>query len=150
MKSKPLYLSVLFGILSITLVAQDMKFQALEWRFIGPMTGTRGSVVLGHPTRTSEFYFGASNGLWKTEDAGASFQNSPGGSLIGAAFGWGQPNETTFSEGLNDQYTLEIFYRLQLSTRIEITPDLQYLINPALNPDASSIFMWGIRGRQVL
>ena len=70
MKSKHLYLSVLLGILSLALVAQDMKFQALEWRFIGPMTGTRGSVVLGHPTRTSEFYFGASNGLWKTEDAG--------------------------------------------------------------------------------
>lgn len=46
------------------------EFQALEWRFIGPMTGTRGSVVLGHPTESNVFYHGAGNGLWKTEDAG--------------------------------------------------------------------------------
>jgi photosystem II stability/assembly factor-like uncharacterized protein len=42
----------------------------LRWRFIGPMMGTRGSVVLGHPTQANVFFFGASNGLWKTEDAG--------------------------------------------------------------------------------
>ncbi len=88
--------------------------------------------------------------LQKSLNAGTSFQNSQGGSQLGVAFGWGQPNETTFSEGLRDQYTLEIYYRLQLSTRMEITPDLQFLVHPALNPDASSIFMWGIRGRLVL
>ena len=46
------------------------KFDAMEWRFIGPMMGTRGSFVLGHPTEANTFFFGASNGLWKTEDAG--------------------------------------------------------------------------------
>lgn len=51
-------------------VVSDADLRALQWRFIGPITGNRGSVVLGHPTRNSEFYFGASNGLWKTEDAG--------------------------------------------------------------------------------
>ncbi len=44
--------------------------RALEWRFIGPIAGNRGSVVIGHPTKKYEFYHGASNGLWKTEDAG--------------------------------------------------------------------------------
>jgi len=43
------------------------------WRFIGPMAGTRGSVVLGHPTETSVFYHGASGGLWKTPDAGQTW-----------------------------------------------------------------------------
>jgi photosystem II stability/assembly factor-like uncharacterized protein len=43
------------------------------WRFIGPMTGTRGSVVLGHPTDTNVFYHGASGGLWRTPDAGQSW-----------------------------------------------------------------------------
>lgn len=46
------------------------KFDALQWRFIGPIVGNRGSVVLGHPTKPNVFFNGASNGLWKTEDAG--------------------------------------------------------------------------------
>jgi len=45
---------------------------------------------------------------------------------------------------------MEVFYRIQLSTRIAVTPDLQYIINPALNPDASSIFVWGVRARLAL
>ena len=45
-------------------------FDALTWRFVGPMMGARGSVGLGHPTEPNTFYHGASNGLWKTEDAG--------------------------------------------------------------------------------
>jgi photosystem II stability/assembly factor-like uncharacterized protein len=46
----------------------------MEWRFIGPIAGNRGSVVLGHPTKQNEFYHGASNGLWKTEDAGTYWE----------------------------------------------------------------------------
>lgn len=74
MKSKNLFLSALLGILSLSLFAQDMSFQALEWRFIGPIVGNRGSVVLGHPTEANVFYHGASNGLWKTEDAGTYWE----------------------------------------------------------------------------
>ena len=48
----------------------EPSLNAMEWRFIGPIAGNRGSVVLGHPTKQNEFYHGASNGLWKTEDAG--------------------------------------------------------------------------------
>jgi len=50
------------------------KFDALEWRFIGPMVGTRASVVLGHPTEPNVFFQGSSNGLWKTEDAGTYWE----------------------------------------------------------------------------
>jgi len=52
----------------------DLKFNALEWRFIGPIVGNRGSVVIGHPTKPNTFYHGASNGLWKTEDAGTYWE----------------------------------------------------------------------------
>ena len=58
--------------------AQDVqrpeKFDALEWRFIGPIVGNRGSVVLGHPNEPNVFFFGTSNGLWKTEDAGTYWE----------------------------------------------------------------------------
>ncbi|MCP4251176.1 MAG: glycosyl hydrolase, partial [bacterium] len=46
---------------------------AMIWRFIGPMTGTRGSVVVGYPNDTNVFYHGASGGLWKTPDAGQTW-----------------------------------------------------------------------------
>ncbi len=47
------------------------ELQALEWRFVGPIVGGRGTSVAGHPTDPNVFYFGSSSGgLWKTEDAG--------------------------------------------------------------------------------
>lgn len=52
---------------------QSPNTNAMIWRFIGPMTGTRGSVVLGHPTDRNVFYHGASGGLWKTSDAGQTW-----------------------------------------------------------------------------
>ncbi len=47
---------------------------ALQWRFIGPITGNRGSAVVGHPTNKNVFYFGASSGLWMTPDAGFTWE----------------------------------------------------------------------------
>jgi photosystem II stability/assembly factor-like uncharacterized protein len=65
------------GKLAIPRVAAPAKqvasTDAMIWRFIGPMTGTRGSVVLGHPTDSNVFYHGASGGLWKTPDAGQTW-----------------------------------------------------------------------------
>ena len=88
--------------------------------------------------------------LQKSLTAGIGYQPKSGGNLLGAAIGWGEPNETTFTSGLDDQITMEVFYRLQMSPHFAITPDIQYLINPALNPDQSSIFVWGFRGRMNL
>ncbi len=88
--------------------------------------------------------------LQKSLTAGIGYQAKPGGSLLGFAAGWSEVNETTWAEGLDDQITMELFYRMQISSRVAVTPDLQYLISPAMNPDASSIFIWGIRGRIVL
>ncbi|MCP4884955.1 MAG: carbohydrate porin [Flavobacteriales bacterium] len=85
--------------------------------------------------------------LQKSLTAGLGYQPQSGGNLLGFAVGWGEPNETTFSEGLDNQFTAELFYRLQISKHFVVAPDIQYLINPALNPDESSIFIWGIRGR---
>jgi porin len=78
---------------------------------------------------------------------GIGYQPIPGSHLLAAAYSWGRPNETTFGEGLTDQHLFEVFYRLQLSSRIAITPDIQFIINPALNNQQSSIFVYGIRGR---
>jgi porin len=63
--------------------------------------------------------------------------------LLGVGVNWGKPSINE----LNDQYTAEMFYRLQLSQNLAITPDVQLIINPALNPDENAIVVFGIRGR---
>ena len=94
-----------------------------------------------------------------TKDAGSLLQNSlslgfgyqpvPGSHLAAIAFNWGEVNETTF--GVSDnQFSWELFYRLQLSSRVAITPDVQLLINPALNPDQTSLFLYSLRARIAL
>ena len=88
--------------------------------------------------------------LQKSLTAGFGYIPVQGGNLLGAAFGWGEINETTWASGLDDQITMEVFYRIQISTRLAITPDIQFLINPALNQDVSSIFLWGVRARLAL
>ena len=62
--------------------------------------------------------------------------------LFGLAVNWGEPNEDTFGPGLDDQYGLEMFYRAQVTENLRITPSVQLLANPALNPndDLSAVF----------
>ena len=43
--------------------------------------------------------------------------------------------------------TFEVFYRLNLTQHLEITPDFQWIINPTLNPNQESLVYLGIRGR---
>ncbi|MBW2177211.1 MAG: carbohydrate porin, partial [Deltaproteobacteria bacterium] len=52
--------------------------------------------------------------------------------------------------GLRDQYTAELFYRWQLAPQFAITPDLQWLQNPAKNPDEDQIWVLGMRMRLAL
>jgi porin len=88
--------------------------------------------------------------LQKSISTGVGYQWVPGRDVLGLGFNWGEPNETTWGEGLRDQYTVELFWRWQLGEQLAVTPDLQLLINPALNQDESSIWVFGIRGRMAL
>jgi len=58
-----------------------------------------------------------------------------------------KPNESTWGPGLDDQHTLELFYRIQLWKEFAITPDIQYIRNPALNPAQDSLWVFGLRAR---
>jgi len=69
------------------------------------------------------------------------------GSQLGFALNWGRPNDSLFDEGLDDQYATEIYYRWQLADEIAITPSLQFLIDPALNPDDDTSWVFGLRAR---
>ena len=78
---------------------------------------------------------------------GAAWSKVPGGNQLGLGLNWGEVNETTYGEGLPDQTTVELYYRIQMWEELAITPDIQYIRNPALNPDASSTWVFGLRAR---
>ena len=69
---------------------------------------------------------------------------------LGFGVNWGRPNKTVLGHDLDDQYSIEAYYRWQLTKGIAITPDVQLLINPALNPDEDTIWVFGLRARLAL
>jgi porin len=71
-------------------------------------------------------------------------------SLLGVGLNWGRPNDDTFGADLDDQYTAEIFYRWQVFESLQITPSVQLISDPALNPDDDFISVWGVRARLIL
>ncbi len=85
--------------------------------------------------------------LQKSLSAGLGYQTDALDGLFGVGLNWGEPNETTFAPGLADQYALEVFYRVPLGRYVAVTADVQYIQDPAINPDEDSIWMIGLRGR---
>ena len=85
--------------------------------------------------------------LEKSLSAGFAYQTVPGGNQLGVAYNWGDPNESTWGPDLDKQQTLEMFYRIQIWNEIAITPDIQYIRNPALNPAQDSLWVFGLRAR---
>jgi porin len=90
---------------------------------------------------------GAGTLLQKTVSAGFGYQLDDSVSLLGLGFNWGQPNVDTFGPGLSDQYTAELFTRIQITENIQITPDVQLIINPARNPGVDQSWVFGLRAR---
>jgi len=80
--------------------------------------------------------------------AGMVWRNALGRELdvFGVAGGWG----TSTQPGLDGQGVLETFYRIQITPLFQITPDVQLIIQPSLNPTADLIAVFGIRGRLAL
>jgi len=67
--------------------------------------------------------------------------------VFGLGLNWSRPSEDVFGPGLNDQYTAEVFYRLKVFKTLTIAPDVQLIVNPALNPDHDVIVVAGARAR---
>ncbi len=73
--------------------------------------------------------------------------NLGSGSQLGFGANSGQPNDALFGSGLDDQYTVETYYRLQVTREFAITPSVQLLINPALNPEKNTSWIFGLGAR---
>ncbi|MCB9911390.1 MAG: carbohydrate porin [Verrucomicrobiales bacterium] len=82
--------------------------------------------------------------------AGAGYYLRDRSDLLAIGFTWGRPSTETYDSGLRDEYTLEMMYRVQLLQRLSLTPDIQVLVNPALNPDQDVIAVFGLRARLTL
>ena len=66
--------------------------------------------------------------------------------VVALGLNWGKPS----SDGLRDEYTMELFYRIQITQILAITPDVQLIIDPSNNPDDDFIAVLGIRARVAL
>jgi porin len=88
--------------------------------------------------------------MQKSVSVGFAYQPVPQSDVLGVGFNWGEPNEDTFGSGLRDQYTTEVYYRWQLTPRFAVTPTLQLLLHPALDPELDQTWVFGVRARLAL
>ena len=66
----------------------DQLLDAMRFRCIGPPRGGRVVAVAGDPVEPAVFYFGAvAGGIWKTEDAGTTWENVSDGYLKTSSVG---------------------------------------------------------------
>jgi porin len=84
--------------------------------------------------------------LERSVSTGLGFQLRDRKDLIGFGLNWGEPNPNQGAPD-EDQYSAELFYRLMVGKRLQITADLQYLKDPAANLAEDSIWILGTRGR---
>lgn len=78
-----------------------------------------------------------------------------GADAFGMAFGtqrsskaWkgGSTDVAGYEAGSNER-VFELYYRWQINSAFELTPDLQYIAKPAAMPDAKGIFAYGLRAK---
>lgn len=68
--------------------------------------------------------------------------------LLGVGVGWVRPNDEILPEPFQrEQWNIESFYRWHLTPNLAITPDLQYIANPSLNPTVDDIWVASLRAR---
>ena len=84
--------------------------------------------------------------LERSVSTGLGYRLSNNTDMIGWGFNWGQPNPNQ-GAGSDSQYATELFYRLQVGRRIQLTADVQYIRDPAANPAEDSIFVFGVRAK---
>ena len=58
--------------------------------------------------------------------------------------------QTAPNSSLRNQYTAEAYYRFYLTEHLEITPDLQWVYHPSLNPEKTSLVYFELRERMTL
>ena len=65
---------------------------------------------------------------------------------IGVGYTWSDPA----NHRLDDQSTIDAYYRVQVTPEIQVGPTLQVIFDPPRNPDEDTVYVWGIRARIAL
>ena len=63
--------------------------------------------------------------------------------VVGLSVNYGRPPDAS----LSSQTTIEAFWRIQLAQNFAVTPSLQLLLDPALNPEQDQTWVFGFRTR---
>ncbi len=87
--------------------------------------------------------------LDRSVSAGVGYYQPGTSDLIGFGLNWGRPSQD-FGPDPRDQFTSELFYRVQLSQNFALTPTLQFISDPALNPTEEDMWYVGVRARVAL
>src|SRR6185437_15087688 len=67
-------LSILFNTHALSAIAQDLSFQEMRWRDIGPTRAGRARALAGVPNHPNVVYAGFDNGgVWRSTDYGANW-----------------------------------------------------------------------------
>jgi porin len=83
--------------------------------------------------------------------AGFGYTPYPGQAQLGLGVNWNRPAKpASIGDRLRDQYSLELFQQLQVTQGIEVTPNLQVIRNPALEPSDDWSVVFGLRVRAAL
>src|SRR5437016_5428029 len=90
-------LFVLAGMRPPAAAAQELTFQEMRWRDIGPTRAGRARALAGVPNHPNVFYAGFDNGgVWRSTDYGATwvpiFDDQPTGSIGAIAVPASNPN----------------------------------------------------------
>lgn len=63
--------------------------------------------------------------------------------IVAVAVAWGQPEDSS----RQNQYTAEVFYRMQIADYLQVTPDIQIIRDPSNNRNNKTIGVFGLRLR---
>ncbi|WP_170574697.1 carbohydrate porin [Ruegeria atlantica] len=85
----------------------------------------------------------------RSVSVGTGYSVFDGRDQLGFGLNWSRSPQDTVVRSTRDQYTAEIFYRYQPMPSLQITPGLQYLVNPAYAPDITDELVVGLRVRIV-
>ena len=80
--------------------------------------------------------------LDRAVSVGVGYDARGGNDLAGLGIGWGRAPDNS-----RDQHTLEAFYRYDATDFLQLTPSIQYVVNPANDPETDDILVFGARLR---
>jgi porin len=61
--------------------------------------------------------------------------------MFGIAGTYSRPSD----RALREELLFEAFYRVKVTESIEFSPDVQWLVHPAFQPEADNVFLLGAR-----